>query len=593
MKHLSVFVLTFLFIITACGQADVDVPIADEETAVSTLPAVTAVDPTLDPPTAEVTVTTETFPTEPHPAETAVPTDIPTASPTPINDDLSVIPDNLFLYPIPDIYTGDQVTIQVFPQVPEEVVVESVTLHIYVDGDEVAVSQLSFGGLAARPQAVVEWAWQAGSIAGSHEIQVTLDQGDLIQIGDENPDNNTAVITVPVLASASRPVTERNATWVTAENDCCLIHVVSGTGAYRDLPELTLMAETAVQEAGRQLNLEPEEKIDIFFVDRVIGQGGYAGSGIVMSYLDRQYSGGGLYETLVHEAIHVLDQQIAPQRISLLAEGTAVWAAGGHYKPENLDQRAAALITIGNYLPLAALADDFYPVQHEIGYLEAGGLVKYLIDTYGWSVYQEFYSNVTMEGVNLPSEAMNQGFQTYYGKSLAAMESEWLAYLAEIEVGETAVNDLATTIRFYNVMRQYQTYYDPTAHFLAAWLPNPHDVIEKGNPADLTGHPQNEVNIALETMLFAADKAMREGDYNRSNILLDSIARVLESDGTFIDPLAINYLNIVRKSAAEGYEAQQINLNGSRAELTATKKNSSNLDTFRLMLQGQDWVFTN
>jgi hypothetical protein len=94
-------------------------------------------------------------------------------------------------------------------------------------------------------------------------------------------------------------------------------------------------------------------------------------------------------------------------------------------------------------------------------------------------------------------------------------------------------------------------------------------------------------------MLFAADKAMREGDYNRSNILLDSITRVLESDGTFIDPLAINYLNIVRKSAAEGYEAQQINLNGSRAELTATKKNSSNLDTFRLMLQGQDWVFTN
>ncbi|MBE2221807.1 MAG: hypothetical protein IAF02_09715 [Anaerolineae bacterium] len=541
----------------------------------------------------DTVITTDTPPTEIPTVETAVSTEIPTASPTPITDDLAIAPDDLFLYPLPDIYTDDRVTIQVLPQVPDDVPVESVTLHIYVDGAEVAVGQLNLGSLASMPQATFEWVWQAGSIADTHEIQVTLDQGDLIQIGDENPDNNTAVITLPVLAAASRPVTERNATWVTAENDCCLIHVVSGTGAYRDLPALTKMVETAVQEAGRQLNLEPEEKLDIFFVDRVIGQGGYAGSGIVMSYLDRQYSGGGLYETLVHEAIHVLDRQIAPQRISLLAEGTAVWAAGGHYKPENLDQRAAALVILGQYVPLADLADDFYPVQHEIGYLEAGGLVKYLIDTYGWSVYQDFYSHVIIEGSKLPSDALNQGFQTYYGKSLSAMESEWLDYLAEEEVGETAVQDLATTIRFYNVMRQYQTHYDPTAHFLAAWLPNPADVIEKGNPADLTGHPQDEINITLETMLFAADIAMRNGDYNRADILLDSVTRVLEGDGAFIDPLAINYLNIVRKAEAEGYEAQQIDLNGSRAELTATKKNSSNLDTFRLRLQGQDWVFTN
>ena len=94
-------------------------------------------------------------------------------------------------------------------------------------------------------------------------------------------------------------------------------------------------------------------------------------------------------------------------------------------------------------------------------------------------------------------------------------------------------------------------------------------------------------------MLFAADEALRTGDYSRANIILDSVTRVLETEGTFIDPLAINYLNIVRKADEEGYEAQQIWLNGSRAELTATKKNSTNLDTFRMMLQGQDWYFTN
>ncbi len=554
-------------------------PLVDEETAVSLSPIPAEIDPT---------GTVVMMPTE-----TAVPTEFPTVSPTPITDDLTITPEDVFLYPVPQIYTDDYVSIQVFPQVPEGIAVEMVTLHIYVDGEELAASQLNWGSLASKPQAVVEWAWQADSIAGTHEIQVVLDQGDLIQVGDENPDNNTAVLTVPVVAAASRPIPERNATWVTAENECCLIHVVSGTAAYRDLPDLTVMVETAVLEASRQLNLEPEEKLDIFFVDRIIGQGGYAGTEMVLSYLDRPYAGDGLYETLVHETVHLLDKQIAPQRITLLAEGTAVWAAGGHYKPEALDQRASALVTINEYIPIAELANDFYPVQHEIGYLEAGGLVKYLVNTYGWSVYRDFYSSVTLEDVNSPAEALDRGFQAHYGKSLSDMESEWLAYLAQIEVSDSAVTDLSTTIRFYNVMRQYQTIYDPTAHFLNAWLPYPYDVIEKGNPADLTGHPREEINITLETMLVAADSAMRGGDYNRANIILESITRVIETDGAFIDPLAINYRNIVRKAAVEGYEAQQISLNGSRAELTATKTNSTNLDVFKLKLQGQEWVFTN
>jgi hypothetical protein len=586
LKKINIFILNFLFIIvalTACGQVDVAVPTGDGETAVPISPTIIGTEPIQ---TVAATATTV-------PLETAVPTDIPTASPTPVTDDLAISPEDIFLYPVPEIYTDDRVSVQVFPQVPDNVPLEAVTLHIYVDGEELAATQLNMGSLASRPQAVVEWVWQTGSIAGTHEIQVILDLGDLIQVGDENPNNNTATLTVPVVSAASRTSSEKNATWVTAENDCCRIHVVSGTAAYRDLPELTVMVETAVQEAGRQLNVEPAEKLDIFFIDRILGQGGYAGSSMVLSYLDRQYAGGGLYETLVHESVHLLDKQIAPQRITILAEGTAVWAAGGHYKSEDLDQRASALITLNEYIPLAVLADDFYPVQHEIGYLEAGSFVKYLIDTYGWSVYRDFYSNVTLENVNSPSAALERGFQTYYGKSLSIMESEWLAHLAKIEASDLALSDLATTIRFYNVMRQYQTIYDPTAHFLNAWLPYPYDVIEKGNPADLTGHPRDEVNITLETMLLAADDAMRGGDYNRANIILESITRVMETDGNFIDPLAINYRNIVRKADAEGYEAQQISLNGSRAELTATKKNSNNLDKFRLMLQGQEWVFTN
>jgi hypothetical protein len=135
--------------------------------------------------------------------------------------------------------------------------------------------------------------------------------------------------------------------------------------------------------------------------------------------------------------------------------------------------------------------------------------------------------------------------------------------------------------------------YDPTAHFLTAWLPHPQNVVENGNPADLTRHPTDEVNVTLETMLLAADTAVREGNHNRANIILDSISRVLDSGGSFIDPLATNYLKIVRTAAGMGYEVQRIDLNGSQASLIAIKNNSTNLDTFKMTLNGQEWVLTN
>ena len=54
------------------------------------------------------------------------------------------------------------------------------------------------------------------------------------------------------------------------------------------------------------------------------------------------------------------------------------YASGGHYKSEDVDQAAAALITLDEFVPLKQLIDRFYPVQHEAGYLEAAGLVNYL-----------------------------------------------------------------------------------------------------------------------------------------------------------------------------------------------------------------------
>ncbi|VAW39267.1 hypothetical protein MNBD_CHLOROFLEXI01-3771, partial [hydrothermal vent metagenome] len=435
------------------------------------------------------------------PTSTPLPTAIPTDTPTPLPPDLSLTNEGLFLYPVPEIYAGDRVTFQVLAHVPDNVDPRAVTVHVLVDYQDIAAGSLSSPNLAGDAVGLFEWVWDTTDETGEHLVHVILDRFDTIQTGDENSENNQVALTVSVRDPQELPLNQQNATWVTAETACCFVNVVSGTAAYRDLPALLLKVETAVQQAAFRLEEEPGQKLDVYLIDRVIGQGGYAGSALVVSYLDRQYSGRSLEQVLIHEAVHLLDRQFAPDRIPFLAEGLAVWGSGGHYKPENISQRAAALVTIGQYIPLSELADNFYPVQHEIGYLEAAGFVNYLIDTYGWPQFKLFYADVTAGDAATMSQAMSLNLQQYFGVTLAEVEANWLTYLANLPEDRSAQSDLQTSIRYYNVMRRYQQAYDPTAYFLTAWLPYPGSLRTEGNPADLTRHPQAEVNVTLEVML--------------------------------------------------------------------------------------------
>jgi hypothetical protein len=348
-RHWLFVVLLSLVALVACGQvapASVTEVAMVEETAVFP--------PTDTPP--------PTAPLPPTPTPTAPPT---AAAPAPPLRDLSISAEDLHLYPVPYIAAGDQVTVQVIPHVPDVVRWEDVTVHLYLNGAELASSALVWRNISSRPEALFEWVWDTTGLVGEYEIQVVLNQDGRIQFGDENRDNNRA--SLPVVVQPGNAAREASATWVTAENACCVVHALTGTAAYRDLSNLLALLDRAVQQAAAQLSETPQRKIEVYFVDRVIGQGGYAGSSIVVSYLDRQYNGEGLYETLTHEAVHVIDRQFAPRRIAFLAEGVAVWATGGHYKPEDLTARSAALVRMGEYVPLTLLANDFYPVQHEIG----------------------------------------------------------------------------------------------------------------------------------------------------------------------------------------------------------------------------------
>ena len=229
--------------------------------------------------------------------------------------------------------------------------------------------------------------------------------------------------------------------------------------------------------------------------------------------------------------------------------------------------------------------------QHEVGYLEAAGFTQYLIDQYGWDRFKEYYTDFEVEPGEVESEAINRSLTTYFGRSLGEFESSWLAYLATVPVSQSDLDDLLTTVRFYNVMRDYQAAYDPTAYYLYAWLPFPGEAAAQGITADFIRHPQSVTNVALETMLAATDRALRSRDYHLASVLLDSVEQVLESN-TFADPLSRTYFELVQQAKNFGYEVQQINLNGTTATVVVKPVGSADLLQLRFDLNEGTWVLT-
>jgi hypothetical protein len=436
------------------------------------------------------------------------------------------------------------------------------------------------------------WVWDTSGEAGQHQVTVALDPANTILTGDENPDNNQITVTVTVQPVAALPPSEVGATWLVETTWCCRVHVVSQTAAARDLPELLPLIDDAFRQASQRLGEEPRDRFDVYLIDRVIGQGGYAGGSMVVSYLDRNYAGGGLREVFVHEAVHLLDRQFAPDRVTLFAEGVAVWASGGHYKQEDLDQRAAALVHTGLYTPLATLADNFYPAQHEVGYLESAGFINYLVTQYGWERFRAFYADTSADDGPTIAAAVDANLMRHYGLSLEQVEAEWLAWLAGLRLDQTQVSELLTTLRYYDLMRRYQELYDPTAHFLTAWLPAPQEMEKRGLTADLARHPESDVHIALEVILTAANEALYSGDLSRANVLLNSVGRVLDNQGSFLDPLARHYLDIVQAASASGFEVQSVSLAGDQAEVVATSRIQAapRLHLLHLVLSEQSWM---
>ena len=504
----------------------------------------------------------------------------PTPAPPP---DLSIAPEDVVLYPLPVpgpggrwlYYRGDRISFDITPRHLGAISPQDLTVRIYrlrgAEREVLAEGAVGYPTFDGVPRVRLTWAWDTRDAGGRETLVVHLDPDDRVRAGDEDPTNNVVTLTVRFVADDARPDPEALATWATTTTDCCILHYLTCTRAERDLSVLTDVTNRAVAFAQDRLGTRLASPLPVYFIPRVLGHGGYAQEGIVLSYPDRPYVGQDLEMVLRHEAVHVLDASlVGPATPALLREGLAVWVAGGHYRPEPIPTRAGALVRLNRYIPLAQLAEDFYRHQHETGYLEAAALVAYLVETYGWDEFLAFYHQSGEPTDMPPADVLDNALRQSFNVGLEETESAFLAWLSRQPTTPQETRDLELTVRLFDAIRRYQRTLDPPAYFLSGWFPAPAEGERQEIVADFLRSPRTVRAVAIELLFTAAQESLQRGALDQAALLIEGAERAL--DGDFSTPPASEYLAIARAVAARGGEAQRVELDRDRAYVWVTSR---------------------
>ncbi len=462
-------------------------------------------------------------------------------------------------YPDGGLFVGDQISFEVIA--PPETNLDGREVVISLDGLELARGGFGRFGIGGRAQATFWWPWNTADLnAGEYTLAYTVTEGP------------TWTDTITLLPTSAHLYPEPDAQWATAESDCCVFYYVTGTEADRDLETLMEMADVQAESAIAGVGGEFTEPIEVVFLPRVLGHGGFAGGEIYISYLDRNYAGNAPAQVLHHEMVHILDGRAGGDfRPTMLVEGLAVYLSGGHFKQEALMPRAAEVVDLGWYLPLAPLADDFYNAQHEVSYLQAAALIEYMVNKWSWTAFNEFYRDIHTHPSNLHSAAINQALAIHFEITLDQLEAEFLAALNALPDDPAWEDDVRLTVNFFDTVRRYEQALDTSAYFLTAWLPGINDLTDRGIVADYVRHPSAAENLALETLMVEADAAIRAGDYAEGDRTLIAVNAVLSAYAAgdpapfYADPLAADYFAIVETALAAGIIPQKVVVDGETA----------------------------
>ncbi len=470
------------------------------------------------------------------------------------------------LHPDGPLYVGDQVSFEILSA--QEIDTQGLTLTLTLSEPVNApLGQATFGGygIAGRDQATLYWAWDTSTYeAGLYTLSYAI-----------QPLGLAFTETVTLQPASQLPPPEPLARWAWTTTECCTLHYVTGTAAERDLDRLATLVDEQADQVSQKLGAEFDEQVSIVLLPRVLGHGGFSSQEISVSYLDRNYAGSSTQIVLHHEMVHALDSQLGGElRPTLLVEGLAVYLSGGHFKPEPLMPRAAALLEMDWYLPLEELADNFYPSQHETGYLEAGALVEFMVETWGWPAFSDFYRSIrpAPDGGS-QSQAINAALQDYFELSFVDLESRFIDALRAEMVSDAHRRDVRLTVQYYDLVRSYQQAFDPSAHFMTAWLPDGQQMRQRGIVADYLRHPVTAENLALEALLLAADSDLRSGNYPQAEGYLAAVEMVLESGFKVAgraNQLAADTIAITKLLVDRGYQVQRVAIQDDKARVWAS-----------------------
>lgn len=490
---------------------------------------------------------------------------IATRSPTVIRK----VPFTVIFHPDNALYVGDLVSMEVIAPAGENlqgsrilVSVEQPSIQTMQTGD------FAYFGLGKRHEANLTWAWDTTELLpGDYTLNYAV-----------QPNGATWTQTVSLLPAEALPVDEVEAHWTTDESDCCLVYYITQTASERDITSLLEMLDEQAAQVSQAMQAEFNAPITVAFIPRVLGHGGFTNQEISVSYLDRNYTGDATEMILRHELTHVLDSQLGGDlRPTILVEGLAVYISGGHFKLESLMPRAAVLLDNDQYIPFEDLIDDFYSTPHEIGYMEAGALVEFLVETWGWENFSTFYRDIhAAPDEGSQSIAMEIALQKHFNLSLGALERRFLETLKSQPTSPESIQDVRLTVNYYDTLRRYQQSLDPSAYFLNAWILNGVEMRQRGLIADYMRHPSEINNLVLEIMLQAAGGNLRSANYSELEYLVSAINLVLdaldrhESDPFSGSSLAMDYHAIVEILIAQNYQPQRIHIINKTAQTWVT-----------------------
>ena len=425
-------------------------------------------------------------------------------------------------HPDGGLLAGDQVSFEVaVPTGFREKVVEIQLDRGILGLQTIATSALAPDAMGGET-AVFLWAWDTRGLSpGDYSLRFTIKPGNL---------------TWTEIVHLGKPFSAASQIWQERDTQCCRIHTISGTAAARDIDHLAAIvderARLAAQQLGYSLEQGPDSGnlLDINIIPRVLGQGGFTGSEVTVSYGDENYMPSDIGIIIQHELIHRMDAALGGDyRPIMLAEGLAVYLTGGHYKMEPVVSQAAILAREGKYLPLTILSEDFYSHQHEESYLEAASLITYMVQTWGWTAFNQFYRDIHQQPNQNAAQAINEALQRHFGISLQDLDLKLISWLMAQPVLPDMRSDLNTMVDFFNAVRDYQKALDPSAYFREVWLPDPAEMRKRGIVADYLRGPQDDLNLRIIAYLKKAGQSWRNGQYLQTTIDLWQVHQVVQT----------------------------------------------------------------